>query len=450
MTTRIPPAQIVVVDDRTEEEALPLLKALFRLGFPALYYTSLESELPLKPLSGVRLLFLDLRLGFAGTTTRVNVTAAASVVRKLIPADNGPYILVAWTKHLKEMDDLLPLLHVQPSAFVSLNKTGCISQGVCQFDKVMKEIQEKLSTNGPVELLLFWECLVANASASTVNEICRSAPDIATVETLLYQIAAAGLGQHIKKASAPQVSRAALDVITSLVIDSIQARLNDAKLEKFKPLKESTVPTEDAVCALNSKLMLGRVTDKNPYPGNVYADFQAKRMRRTRLFLQERIPVEAVRKHVKPQVNESNKLTISRLSAAERDKLFEEAADKFRKQLLKESPCVFLEATPVCDHAQVTWKKHRIIPGFLLKNDLTKLLFKGANDIGFFVSEPLSLAEYGGNYVLILDFRGLETMAIGYLADRKPAFRIRQDFLFDIQHRAGTHSSRPGIVSLRV
>lgn len=450
MINRIPPSQIIVVDDKTEAEALPLLKSLFKIGLPTLYFTGSPGELPVKPLRGIRLLFLDLRLGFGGTRTRVNVTAAAAVVKKLMSSENGPYVLVAWTKHPKEMDDLMPLLEVQPTASIALDKNGCIVDGVCNLARVMAEVQVKLSGNGPVELLLFWECLVANASTSTVNQLCRWAADVQSVGAILYRTAVAGLGDHVTAVSDSQRTRAALEVLKSLLSDSIETYLNDAKLDSFQPLNQVGNATAESISRLNSKLLLGHVNDDNPYPGNVYREFQKRRETKTKVFFRKRVPFEKIRKHIKPWVCEANKTTISKLKEPEREKLFDEAASKFEAEILEHCPCVFAEITPICDHAQATCKKYRIIPGFLLKHEHLDLLDKNQNDIGYFVSDALFLSEFDGIYFLILDFRGLETVSLGYLAKRKPLFRLRQDFLFDVQHKAGSHFSRPGITSLRL
>ena len=55
-------ARVVVVDD-VESEATPLLLALAKIGIGAWYFTGDVDKLPKSHLDGIRVVFLDLRLG---------------------------------------------------------------------------------------------------------------------------------------------------------------------------------------------------------------------------------------------------------------------------------------------------------------------------------------------------------------------------------------------------
>ncbi|HQL74850.1 MAG TPA: hypothetical protein PLD58_16845, partial [Phycisphaerae bacterium] len=52
---------VVVIDD-DHEEALPLLRVMSSIGVGACYFTGDKDQLPEKPLEGIRLVLLDLRL----------------------------------------------------------------------------------------------------------------------------------------------------------------------------------------------------------------------------------------------------------------------------------------------------------------------------------------------------------------------------------------------------
>lgn len=52
--------KVVIVDDRFQE-ILPLINILNKNAISVIYYSGRASELPIKPLHGIRLFFLDLR-----------------------------------------------------------------------------------------------------------------------------------------------------------------------------------------------------------------------------------------------------------------------------------------------------------------------------------------------------------------------------------------------------
>lgn len=144
--------------------------------------------------------------------------------------------------------------------------------------------------------------------------------------------------------------------------------------------------------------------------------------------------------------------TLSKLEKEKRNrklsKLVDRAYPKYLENILKHSRFIFIEITPVCDHAQADAKFHRIIPGVLIRQKDIDFFNVRQSDIGFYKSVPLYIDTFGGPHLLLLDFRGLQTLHLGTLSAKKPLFRLRQEFLFDVQHKAGTHFSRPGIISV--
>ena len=107
MITRF--TNVVVIDD-VYDEVKPLFKILNHRGVGFVYYNGTDfNELPNQPLKGVRLLFLDFVLGTEGQSPRNKISTLMGVVKKAISEDNGPYIILAWTKHDIPEDDLLGL-----------------------------------------------------------------------------------------------------------------------------------------------------------------------------------------------------------------------------------------------------------------------------------------------------------------------------------------------------
>ena len=51
--------RVVVIDDN-KKEAYPLIETLSKKGIPSTYFSSEIEQLPDKPLSGIRIVFLDI------------------------------------------------------------------------------------------------------------------------------------------------------------------------------------------------------------------------------------------------------------------------------------------------------------------------------------------------------------------------------------------------------
>jgi hypothetical protein len=444
--------RVVIVDDEIEKEALPLIQALSKRGIPVRFFNGRASTLPDRPVGKVRLLFLDLKLEGMDFSQDPENTAQAlkGVVEKIIGPENGPYIIFGWTKTPSHLAAVVKKLSNRPVLVLDMEKSSCIVDETCDLTKIEKKFKKKLAEIGTYRLLFKWENLVNDSATNIVNEICRATSTIMSLETILYKVAEANWGEdNVAKVNGSQRTKAALQVFDSLLNDSIDSRVNSSRFLGLKRPADGNTLDLDFVSKFNSRLLLSQRTDKKPAPGSVYIEFNRKRKKASEVFSQERININIIRKHVTPEVERQHKKTFSQLPRTDRDNLINVAAEKFFKNILKESKIIFVEITPVCDYAQAQAKHHRIIPGFFLKNEYEKFLNKSQHDISFYISVPVYIDSFAGPYLLLFDLRGFQTIDIDSLKDKKPLLRLRQEMLFDMQHKAGSHFSRPGIVSLR-
>ena len=94
---RLPSDGSVVIIDDIIEEAIPLMQLLSKNGIASVYYSGERiKELPDNPLSKVRLVFSDIRLG---STTSPDSYAGKiiGILDKIISDKNGPYVLAVWS-----------------------------------------------------------------------------------------------------------------------------------------------------------------------------------------------------------------------------------------------------------------------------------------------------------------------------------------------------------------
>ena len=167
--------QIVVVDDNYAEAA-PLLQALGKNGAPHIYYTGAMEFLPETSLTGVRYIFLDIELaGMQGQSPKNKASALTAVLQKIISPNNGPCIVVFWTKHdevIEQVKTNLSATTIQPVAYITADKRLCLAGDI---EGISVHIEEKISTLGAFKLYVEWENVLALASKEFVRDFASLA-----------------------------------------------------------------------------------------------------------------------------------------------------------------------------------------------------------------------------------------------------------------------------------
>lgn len=178
-------ARVLLVDD-TLEEAIPVIKAFAKKGIPVAYFDGNISDLPVESekLIGVRLAILDMDLGGAGDNNENKISTLIARLQAILAADNGPYTMVAWTKHA----DLVELLD---NKLFALNQAGdkqdkvslpvvCISLEKKDFgtdkdgfnlEKLSTAIESELAKSLPVSIMQAWEERCTRAASGVTNSI---------------------------------------------------------------------------------------------------------------------------------------------------------------------------------------------------------------------------------------------------------------------------------------
>src|SRR5208337_3022741 len=97
--------RVVVIDDKPDE-AEPIIRALGLRGIPVAYFKiSPEDDPPQNPCPpGVRLAILDVELGLNLTGEKQRVGYLLQVLKQVISKENGPYMVVLWTKYPAEKE----------------------------------------------------------------------------------------------------------------------------------------------------------------------------------------------------------------------------------------------------------------------------------------------------------------------------------------------------------
>lgn len=144
---------VVIIDDRPEE-ALPIMLALSKNGIACTYFRGYkQNELPTKPIQPVRLVILDLQLFDGVTDPHIIASSLIQILKKIISEQNGPYLLLLWSKKENLYADALkeavkkPINKIVPAFIISLHKLDCLDQerSTSNEDIIISEVLEELN-----------------------------------------------------------------------------------------------------------------------------------------------------------------------------------------------------------------------------------------------------------------------------------------------------------------
>ena len=225
--------KIIVIDD-DENEALPLIKSLFKKGIALNYYTGLEqNELPIDPFSNVRLIFLDIVLGTEVTASqKTKISKTISILNRIVSPKNPPYVIIAWTKQPELIDSLYKTLTKKPLQIIDLNKLECKDEeGKYSIELISNKIEEKIKELSIIQLFYDWEDIINNS----VDELLEDVLGLVQMNELwsenlvhiLYKMAMAATGKQIKNINNNNsILKHTFSVIIPILTDKIETRVN--------------------------------------------------------------------------------------------------------------------------------------------------------------------------------------------------------------------------------
>ena len=404
--------RIVVIDDEYEKEALPLIEALSKNGVSAMYFTGNQEKLPLEPLSGVRIVFLDIVLaGTEGQDEKTKISTIIGVLSKIIGKNNKSYLIIAWTKHNELIEGLKNNLKENPPIFIlNLKKSECKdSHGNYEISKIEKKLKKELKNAGAFQLFIIWENLVHKSTGKIVNDFSSFYPMDDNWDSnmcgVFQKLARAYAGKQLKDGETDKLIKDALLTFNGTFLDTLENEINNKKIEGLK-INDSDNVNNDITAQINSRLHLIIQPPKNSVPGNIY--------------------------------EWENRVKINDLFDG--DINLHPQKDSFLNKL----KYILLEVSPSCDYAQNKWKLHRVLHGLMWpENDFNKIKKKA----DYIYTSPIFKVD-NKIYKFVFDIRYLTTLSLDELKDKKPVLRIRHDLLVDIQSKIAGHINRPGVICL--
>ncbi len=186
---------IVIIDD-VYSEAAPLMSFFSKNSCPYLYYTGDFGELPGVPNKEVRIVFLDFNLLPAITGAHSTNTQILSILDKIIGDDNGPYLLVVWSKNHSDAESLkaeivekIKTNHARgvllPFNTLSLEKSDFFARDNETYEfidgkeqELSDKINSKLNSAKFLNYLLSWENALGESSKDTVSQATNAISSI--------------------------------------------------------------------------------------------------------------------------------------------------------------------------------------------------------------------------------------------------------------------------------
>ncbi|GHV85092.1 hypothetical protein AGMMS50230_07000 [Spirochaetia bacterium] len=270
-------SQKVVAVDNDFGEIAPLLQALGKRGIPCLWLDGSMDNLPEKPFSGVRILFLDIELETAGSSDATMASAVFARVERIIGKSTSPYFIVFWTKHEKVIDLVLGNLKsvgIEPIDHLNFEKIESLASDDA-IEDLLKKIDSKLTDIGAFSYLLEWENhlekTVSDFSDNFLSDIVSTgnlAEWSAKVVSLLGNLSLSYTGERSLSNSDEDLRNAFL-LLSDSFSDSVQ---NSIKLKTFSysmPLTNTPLTLEQ-VAKMNSSLFFDFYPNKKVEFGNVY------------------------------------------------------------------------------------------------------------------------------------------------------------------------------------
>lgn len=272
---------VVIIEDEIEE-VRPLLNILAKKGVAVTYYTGEGKDFPLQSSQRVRIIFLDLQTA-RSTDGHTLATMHVRNLQRLLGPDNGPYVLIIWSKKLNTYsqalrDEIIKPEHgVKPAFILELDKnkffksnpdhvargqfisdvvqdvTGRFSEDdlsairkaiEINYDLAMpkvsvpkkgalasieRELKIKLKEVGAFNLFILWENAVNRAASRTVNDFASLCEYNqfweGNLKNVFRRMAVAQAGTNFQKLGAKDALCSAMRTLNSSYMDCIETEL---------------------------------------------------------------------------------------------------------------------------------------------------------------------------------------------------------------------------------
>lgn len=447
----------VVFDDR-EEEAKPLIDALNYERVPNIFINFKDDDRgESKKLQNIRIVFADLIVGeYASGDDNAIIEAIRASILDNISVDNGPFILVGWSKNTKLVNLLQErILEIEPKLnFLTVeldkheyftkideSKDYKIKDGVT-FKNISMDIVTKLKEMDYLEVFLEWEKDARTAISKVLNEFLSNIDDKEMVSKNISATIKSTIGGQRNLSEKDKIN-AFYKTMNGVLSDSIENNVApDNKYDPYLSCLSLEKLDADTKAKFNTKTLFDEIKgqDKTLKNGNIYSYNEFRN-----IFYGDVI---------QDICNDNNKIKeIFLYKKKECKKIMDEAnitEESCFKEISNYSIPILFEFTPSCDIANNKLEKSRLIFGYLIDSKYTCLNEK--NESLYFTSFHFHLKNdslaLDSNYRIVLLIKSIFAVNPNKVKKMKPIIRARKELVTDLQHTIASHVSRIGISSI--
>lgn len=429
-------AEAIIVDN-TEQELSEIHQKLGSIKLPAIPYLYSVDEEPERLNPGVRFCFLDIHiLEGAGADNLSNYSAMQEFLSGVLSADNGPYIVVAWTKDKNIFEEFKAYL-TDPDRMAECPRPIDV---VCvdKFNPVEAPavIDAVINQNPEFKALLDWERTVRQSAARTIDALYAVSY---TTETEMNQIMKA-LGH------------------SSIGHSNLEGNVFMGINEALMPiLKDHQTHCLDASDVWDTLIDTPQDRIANATKGKIAPTLNAHLWYEYGEQIDRKMPgaiVEINHEDLKALYPEIGAEDIDLLGSMLRCEKKTSHSDfmVFIEEAIREekvqSTFHLLELTPCCDFAQEKVLRSKYLIGIKLRGEKKKLdKFKASND-SVYITNTVSLQgddmpsrfAFCSNYVLTIAHNSLDSYPCNY--------RMREQLFTVLQSHYARHVTRSGLIEL--
>ena len=455
-------SRVAIIDDRSDE-AMPVIKALGKLGIGCIYLDGQDfNNLPAEPYDGIRVVFIDMDLDVGGELNQI-ISKTINVLKRIVSQKSNPCLIIAWTKH----DDYVQAFE----AAVKSDMPDLIRPSIIRMDKPLSTFNEKhisdtifhtLNQYWPLEIIWAWEQLAHDAATLTSKEIIEitevefknkgfKAAVKALKSTLRTMLEASG-GKSVHD-NTDYLDSFLLETLASINIDSIENIPRNFDNAKIAELLDHDKLSNEYKPKLNTKLLTSGLMGENTIikPGNTYiSEWHACSKIE---ILGITVDLDALYNDINKEAFYNGKNTfIKSIKQQIAEKNHQSAPEEDKKKLLiqgvKEqirSKCRIglVEHTPSCDFFQKKQRVVRFVTGYFVPEKLVGCFANLKCDY-LNILEPMYFPPLEASYCLILNAHFIYTQNLPVNVISVPDFRLRGETISHVQHWLAGHSSRVG------
>jgi hypothetical protein len=450
--------RIAIIDDQLDQ-ALPLINILSKHQRPHTYFSGDYRFLPdvNNALNDIRVLFLDINLiDNQSHPDKVLKGRLIPVLQRVISEKNFPYVIIYWSRNEHEHSGLIEdifsndLNNRKPIGYLSADKLRFFDldgNPAEDIDEKINELFEKanqlIAKDPAYSYLLDWENQIHLAADKTLQDVFSSYHSFNSwtdnANFLINKLGESYAGRMTFKVQTPEDKiKSSFQAFNNVFIDTLEYSTSNSKMVNCVELSfEEDVINKDSIFSVNKKLLVsddqepvdysGAVTeDQNPISEKIFESLLNNSFNR-------RLIEDDVRKRDENKEKKDNVI----------DKIVNKEASQKRKEIRSTWKRIYFVVTPLCDFVQRKCDNVRVIKGVIIKAEFKSFIDDKSEAI--FVSPKFSFE--GEIYVIVLHFRYFFTsLGASGVKHLKPLFRVRNNFLAEVQSKLARHISRQGIL----